>query len=137
MKTHLTFLAIFALASIFSSTVYAQPASLEDLMKELEAEVKIISTQLENRDANKDSETRSLKVRKLFITMYAFLPEKIEKATEEEKPGMIRAYDKFVAQEIALTSDLEGNFASNENDKAKTTMTEIGKVRREAHKLFK
>jgi hypothetical protein len=137
MRALLIFLAVFSITTISASKVHAQPASIEDIMKELEAESKVISTQLEDRNSNPDSEARSLKMRKLFIALYGFLPEKIEKAKDEEKPGLVRAYDKFVAQEIALTSDLEGNFAANENDKAKTTMTDIGKVRREAHKLFK
>ena len=138
MRIHLTKLAAITAVSIFSFQALADgPASIEEIMENVEKEVKVVQENLDNRDMNKDSVARSLNMRKLFIHMYSFVPKKLHDAKPEEKPALTRAYDKFVAQEIALLSDLEGNFAADKNEDAKKTFDEIGKIRRSAHKLFK
>lgn len=138
MRTLLVLLAVFSITTS-ASKVFAgdPPANLEEVMKALEVESKAIGLQIDNRDANVDSATRSLTMRGLFVAALDFLPEKIEKAKEDEKLALVRLYDKFLAQEIVLTSDLVSNFVAGENDKAKLTNAEIVKVKREAHKLFK
>ncbi len=130
--------AIFILVAIVSPTAFAaDPTDLEGVMKAIEQEVKVISQQVGDAQANADSANRSLLVRKLFVMAFAFEPPSLKDKPEGEKATLLRAYDRFLGRIIAVSADLEEDFVVGDNAKAKVALADMLAIRREAHKILK